>query len=521
VSNPDAADLALAAPRVLTQGLDDYADGRRIFQGIPGIERAENGRLWATWYGGGPDEGPWNYVMLATSADDGKTWSPIRLVIDPPGEVRAFDPCLWVDPDRGMWLFWAQAWEHWDGRAGVWAITCPNPGDETPDWSAPRRLCNGVMMNKPVALSTGTWLLPAAVWPLELHMRDPEHRFDLGAEKRSNVVGSSDRGATWALLGGSEVFGRACDEHMVVELSDGRLWMLVRTSYGIGESFSGDGGRTWSPGRPSFIPHVPAARFFIRRLHSGKLLLVKHTPPDGRTRSHLTAYISSDDGSSWSGGLVIDERAGVSYPDGTQAPDGTIYLTYDYSRLVEKQILMAAFTEEDVVAGAPVSGAFRTRVLINQATGVPPVAQRRLSDNADGEELLTGSPAKVSIDGGEVDGFAPDARLFRDRAYAVAEVPPALQGCSFVRGSIEGNAGVCTAGGVLYVLTPLAERNRDSLELDLRRRGFVKVRIPEFQLFDTGEGNVCSVFQKRVVEGESLKLGKWGVIVLRGATEER
>jgi len=188
---------------------------------------------------------------------------------------------------------------------------------------------------------------------------------------------------------------------------------------------------------------------------------------------------------------------------------------------VEKQILMAAFSEEDVVAGAPVSGAFRTRVLINQATGVPPVAQRRLSDNADGEELLTGSPAKVSIDGGEVDGFAPDARLFRDRAYAVAEVPPALQGCSFVRGSIEGNAGVCTAGGVLYVLTPLAERNRDSLELDLRRRGFVKVRIPEFQLFDTGEGNVCSVFQKRVVEGESLKLGKWGVIVLRGATEER
>ena len=32
-----------------------YADGMRLFQGIPGLERARNGRLWAVWYAGGPD----------------------------------------------------------------------------------------------------------------------------------------------------------------------------------------------------------------------------------------------------------------------------------------------------------------------------------------------------------------------------------------------------------------------------------------------------------------------------------
>ena len=40
-----------------------YADNTRLFQGIPGLQRARNGRLWAVWYAGGPDEpteGPGN-----------------------------------------------------------------------------------------------------------------------------------------------------------------------------------------------------------------------------------------------------------------------------------------------------------------------------------------------------------------------------------------------------------------------------------------------------------------------------
>ena len=42
-------DVALCPPPVnLTPGAE-YADGVRMFQGIPGIERAQNGRLWATW----------------------------------------------------------------------------------------------------------------------------------------------------------------------------------------------------------------------------------------------------------------------------------------------------------------------------------------------------------------------------------------------------------------------------------------------------------------------------------------
>jgi hypothetical protein len=182
------------------------------------------------------------------------------------------------------------------------------------------------------------------------------------------VIASTDQGLTWSFRGQAIVPERVFDEHMIVERQDRSLWMLVRAAYGIGESTSGDRGKTWSPGCRSGIRHVNS-RFFVRRLHSGKLLLVTHEPPDGVTRSHLIAHLSDDDGDTWYGGLMIDERPGVSYPDGVQSPDGAIYLAYDYARRADRTILMATFTEQDVMNGTWASSRARRRVLINQATG--------------------------------------------------------------------------------------------------------------------------------------------------------
>jgi hypothetical protein len=91
---------------------------------------------------------------------------------------------------------------------------------------------------------------------------------------------------------------------------------------------------------------------------------------DRRTgRSHLTAFLSCDDGLSWGRGLLLDERDHVSYPDGAQAGDGTIFIVYDRDRHGAKEILMARFTEGDVLQGKWTSAAAAPRVLINRATG--------------------------------------------------------------------------------------------------------------------------------------------------------
>jgi predicted neuraminidase len=362
-----ADDPALVPPPVNTQPGPEYADNTRPFQGIPGIERASDGRLWAVWYAGGQSEGPENYVVLVTSGDGGKTWSGPRLVIDPPGPVRAYDPCLWHDPQGRLWLFWAQSHKWWDGRSGVWAIVTDDSTAEQPHWSAPRRLSDGIMMNKPTVLSTGDgWLMPAAIWQRPA-MTDPAFRHDLSSQSGANVMRSMDRGQTWTFWGQVRVPGRVFDEHSIIERRDKSLWMLVRASFGIAESTSRDEGKTWTAGRPSLIPHVNS-RFFITRLFTGKLLLVTHDPPDKKTRSHLVARVSDDDGKTWQGELMIDERRGVSYPDGVQALDGTIYLIYDFERVGAKQILMATFRESDVLR-RKWSPSGRQRVVVNQATG--------------------------------------------------------------------------------------------------------------------------------------------------------
>ena len=364
------SDPALLAPPINLAPGAAYADRTRRFQGIPGVERAANGRLWAVWYAGGPDEpgeGPGNYVLLVSSGDDGRTWSAPTLVIDPPGNVRAYDPCLWHDPQGRLWLFWAQSYQWWDGRAGVWAMVTSNSGEERPTWSAPRRLADGIMMNKPTVTSHGEWLLPVAVWEREASGGiEPAYRHVPGAASGAYVLASTDGGATFTPRGQVRVPLRVFDEHMIIERRDGSLWMLVRAAYGIGESESSDGGRTWTSGRRSAIPHVDS-RFFIRRLRSGALLLVTHRPPDGRARSHLTARLSDDEGKTWQGGLMIDERVGVSYPDGVEAPDGALHAIYDFERTGARQILMAEFGEADVRAGRWCTEGARQRVVVNQA----------------------------------------------------------------------------------------------------------------------------------------------------------
>lgn len=343
-----------------------YSPENRKFTGIPSLAVSTEGRMWCVWYAGlTPHEDLNNYVVLATSGDNGETWQEV-MVIDPDGQgkVRAYDPEIWMAPNGKLWIFWAQASALEKGTgalitegtlAGVWALKIDNPESANPLWSSPSRITDGVMMCKPIALSTGEWTLPVSLWKKEPH--------------NARMVVSGDEGITWNVRGGASVPDsvRTFDENMIIERKDRSLWMLIRTKYGIGESISTDHGITWSPVIPSKISH-PAARFFISRLKSGNLLLVKHGPVDVKIgRSHLMAFISKDDGHTWTNGLLLDERKGVSYPDGQQFKDGTIYLVYDYNRTTDQNILYTSFSEDDIINGTDkeIIEVYRRRTLIN------------------------------------------------------------------------------------------------------------------------------------------------------------
>lgn len=362
------ADLSLIPPTINTQPLPKYDYDRLDYGMTIGVARTPGGRLWATWVAG--EDGPKAFMLAATSDDDGETWSKPRLVVDSHSPTLPLPRStiignLWTDPRGRLWFFFDQTMNHYDGRQGVWASICENPDADQPAWSAPRRLWHGAVLNKPTVLGDGRWLLPVE-FPNFLGFGPMRYvNADLEPLRGANVFASQDEGQTWTRLACVRFPKPSWDEHMFVELRDGRIWMLARTGDGTTQSFSSDGGRSWTePSFPTF--KHPAARFHIRRLASGRILLVKH----GRTidahegRSQLTAWLSEDDGQTWNGGLMLDERRGVSYPDGDEAPDGTLYITYDRNRATDGEILMARITEADILEGQIVGPRSRLRMLV-------------------------------------------------------------------------------------------------------------------------------------------------------------
>ena len=489
------------APEHAGPPLARHAATNRAFTGISSMAVAPNGRLWVTWYAGHtPGEDHNNYVVLSTSGDGGKTWTEL-LTVDPDGEGprRTFDPELWIAPDGKLRWTWCDR-SSTVATDALWMIVLDDPTSETSPRHPPTYVAQGVMMCKPIVLSTGEWALPVCTWY---------------SDNSSKMVVSEDGGKTWSVRGGANMpkEDRLFDEHMFVERKDGSIWCLSRTKSGIREAVSADRGKTWSPLEPSTIQH-PTARFFITRLASGNLLLVKHGPLAEKIgRSHLTAFISKDDGKTWEGGLMLDERAGVSYPDGQQTADGTITITYDFDRMNARHILFATFREEDALAGKPVSSAIRLRQLVSQGSGGVRPTPTPVEANADGVALVKSPAGRIASEGLQALTLAHGAKLFTDRVYTSHEQPDPLTDIQFLRVPMDGTKTLrCTRPGYVYFLTPLTARNKDSATQALLNQGFNKVALPEVRLFDPGNPcNFCTLYQKACSEGETVTFGKWAL----------
>ena len=315
---------------------------------------------------------------------------------------RCYDPCLWIDPLGRLWFIWAKAPGH-----AVYAVICDNPDADELSWSGERIIGNDVMMNKPTVLTTGEWLFPIAVWNYGIITGgfDSENKDN---DRKAFVYKTVDNGENFSKLGGADVEKRSFDEHMVLELSDGTLAMYVRTHYGIGVAYSHDRGKTWTSGKDSKLGG-PSSRFFIKRLRSGRILLINHHNFTGR--NNLTAMLSEDEGKTWAYKLVLDERNQVSYPDAAESDDGYIYITYDRERGAflksinevyssAREILVARITEDDIINGSLINAGSKLKIVASKLGKYIREAENPFAeiDNYSGEELTTILLSKTNED---------------------------------------------------------------------------------------------------------------------------
>jgi hypothetical protein len=373
-------DPTLQKPTVTSGEGIDFRNGT-VRKEMPGIERTGS-RLWLTWrtrqryhlsaQPGEVGDLPGSAVYLVYSDNDGRDWTAALSIRPSVARVSDYASCLWTDPLGRLWLFWTQGLLD-GGREGVWCMFNADPRREPAAWSPPRRLCDGMMANKPTATTAGDWLLPV------------NFARDLGGPKLlmacCHVHRSSDQGGTFQRISTFDVPQGSHLEHMIVERRDGTLMMFIRVGgeirpaehhpIGIAQSLSRDRGQTWSNVVMTDIAS-PSSRFHVRRLPSGRVLIINHRGFDAKAtgvagRTHMTASLSDDDGATWSSHLLLHgippERA--AQPDATVSSDGVIDVVHGHTDAAgQRHLVLHRIRESDIQAGRLVEpDSFLGRVL--------------------------------------------------------------------------------------------------------------------------------------------------------------
>ena len=262
--------------------------------------------VYTHFTGGGADDSR-AHLAGRVSADGGRTWSAEdRVVVRNEGTRNVMSVSLLRLRDGRVALFYLRKNSLTDCRPFVRfssdeARTWSDPVGVIPDDQVGYYVLNN---DRVVQLARGRLIAPLA-----LHNR-PGWKVP---DWRGHILCylSDDAGKTWRASKTSQTARSpkgarvTAQEPGVVELTDGRVMMWVRTDAGRQyQCFSRDGGDTWSALEPSGIvsPLSPAS---IERIPStGDLLLVwndhsRLAPSARRGRTPLTVAFSSDDGKTW------------------------------------------------------------------------------------------------------------------------------------------------------------------------------------------------------------------------------
>jgi sialidase-1 len=149
----------------------------------------------------------------------------------------------------------------------------------------------------------------------------------------AHVILSDDGGATWRK---SEPITPGCNESQVVELTDGRLMMNMRSYNGFSSraiSYSEDGGETWSDIQHALqlADEQCQASIIEYGMYAGEKMYLFSNPGNPWDRVYMTIRTSFDECTTWSNSKLIYAPKSA-YSCMTVLPDGNIGLLFEGGR---------------------------------------------------------------------------------------------------------------------------------------------------------------------------------------------
>jgi alpha-L-rhamnosidase len=280
--------------------------------------------LVTAWFGG-MYEGSKDVGIWMSRMENDKWTAPVEItngIINDTLRYACYNPVLYQVPGGDLLLFYKVG-----PRVVAWKGWMMSSKDNGITWTKPQPLPEGYLgpvKNKPVLLSNGELLCASSTegngWKVHFEITP-----DFGKTWRK--IGPINDGKTINAIQPSVLFHK-----------DGRMQILCRSkNRAIAESWSSDGGKTWSEMALSSLPNNNSGTDAVTLRDGRQLLVYNHVLPPGNLakgpRTPLNVSIS-DDGKNWDASLVLEDNpvSQYSYPSVIQSSDGMVHIVYTWRR---------------------------------------------------------------------------------------------------------------------------------------------------------------------------------------------
>ncbi len=306
---------------------------------------------YSHFYGEGSHDHASANIFAIRSYDDGESWSePYLLLAKDENASNYMCPSFMRMANGDMGLFYLRKYKISDKDDIIAEVCLVRSSNEGKTWSQPISCTSGdiyyVFENDHAIMLEHSEYAGRIILPVNIH----SHIVD-GVIKETGIgvacfFASDDDGVTWYKLAGDYEICNApysttgLQETMIYEQNDGTLRAISRTDMHCHyESFSYDGGKTWTDNHPVPYFSAPASPLLMRRAATLTCAVFNPTPnyttrsgPEMRLwggRTPLVMAISDNDGKSFKQVYAIEDEKSDTYCY-TAMYDGGDYILLGY-----------------------------------------------------------------------------------------------------------------------------------------------------------------------------------------------